>query len=322
MKPGLPQPPRHQRGAALLVALLMVALAASLAAQSMWQQWQLIEAEQSERQRQQAAGVLHGALDWARLILREDGRSGGPDHLGEPWAVPLAEARLSSFLAADRNADTRDEWLAAFLQGRISDAQAKLNLANLVDAGALSEPALHSTERLLTALALNPALARSLADGLRAAQDAARAGAAATTPGPLVPQRLADLAWLGVDAATIARLAPYATLLPARTPVNLNTANATVLMATIAGLTAADARRLTEGRALKPFRSISEAQSLINRPEVLFNDSQHGVASRFFEVQARLRLEQTTFDAVALVQRDGLDVRVLWRSRGGVAQSP
>jgi general secretion pathway protein K len=295
----------------------MVALAASLAAQSMWQQWQLIEAEQAERQRQQAAGVLHGALDWARLILREDGRSGGPDHLGEPWAVPLAEARLSSFLAADRNADTRDEWLAAFLQGRILDAQAKLNLANLVDTDAVSEPALRSTERLLSQLGLNTALARTLADGLRRAQDAARAGAAAATPGPLVPQRLQDLAWLGVDTATLERLAPYATLLPVRTPLNLNTASATVLMASIPGLTTADARRLTEGRALKPFRSISEAQNLIQREGVQFSDTQHAVASRFFEVHARLRLDTTTFDASALVQRDGMDVRVLWRRRGG-----
>jgi hypothetical protein len=56
-----------------------------------------------KRSRVQSAWVLTGALDWARLILREDARSGGADHLGEPWAVPLQEARLSTFLAADRN---------------------------------------------------------------------------------------------------------------------------------------------------------------------------------------------------------------------------
>ena len=54
----------------------------------------------------QSGWILTGALDWARLLLREDHMGSGAtaaDHLGEPWAVPLQEARLSSFLAADRN---------------------------------------------------------------------------------------------------------------------------------------------------------------------------------------------------------------------------
>lgn len=62
----------------------------------------------AERARVQSAWILIGALDWSRLILYEDLRSGSNsyldsnDHLAEPWAVPLEEARLSSFLAADR----------------------------------------------------------------------------------------------------------------------------------------------------------------------------------------------------------------------------
>ena len=67
-----------------------------------WQQWRAVQVEAAERARTQSAWILSGALDWARLILREDARNGGTDHLGEPWAVPLAEARLSTFLAADK----------------------------------------------------------------------------------------------------------------------------------------------------------------------------------------------------------------------------
>ena len=97
----------HQRGAALLLAMLTVVLVATLASAALWTQWRAFEIERAERQRAQAAWILNGALDWARLILREDVRTGGADHLGEPWAVPLAEARLSTFLAADKdnNAD-------------------------------------------------------------------------------------------------------------------------------------------------------------------------------------------------------------------------
>ena len=73
---------RRQRGAALLLAMLTVALVATLATAALWQQWRNVEIEASERSRLQASWILGGALDWARLILREDARTGGPDHLG------------------------------------------------------------------------------------------------------------------------------------------------------------------------------------------------------------------------------------------------
>jgi general secretion pathway protein K len=39
-----------------------------------------------------------------------------------------------------------------------------------------------------------------------------------------MPQRMDQLAWLGLSPATVAALEPYVTLLPSRTQVNLNTA--------------------------------------------------------------------------------------------------
>ena len=118
-----------------------------------------VEVEAAERNRVQAAWILLGALDWSRLILREDGLNagGGPDHLAEPWAIALQEARLSTFLAAGRNNasldptyDTRD----AFLSGQVLDAQARLNAANLVVDGKVSATAVASFTRLFTLLGL------------------------------------------------------------------------------------------------------------------------------------------------------------------------
>jgi general secretion pathway protein K len=42
------------------------------------------------------------------------------------------------------------------------------------------------------------------------------------------------------------------------------------------------------------------------------------VASRFFEVRGRLRLDQMVLEERSVLQRDGLDVKVLWRERGVV----
>ena len=68
---------QRQGGAAILTAMLTVVLVAALASSVMWQQWRGVEVEAAQRSRSQANWVLAGALDWARLILREDARKGG-----------------------------------------------------------------------------------------------------------------------------------------------------------------------------------------------------------------------------------------------------
>ena len=121
-----------QKGAALLMALLTVALIAVLASSALWQQWRTLSVETAERDAQQAHWLLAGAQDWARVVLREDARSGNTDHLAEPWATPLREARLSSFLAAAPGGTlTLRDGLAeqVFLSGRISDMQSALECA-------------------------------------------------------------------------------------------------------------------------------------------------------------------------------------------------
>ena len=130
---------RSQRGAALLAAMLTVAVVATLAAGAFWQQWRSAEVEGAERQRTQARWLLTGALDWARVILREDARAGDinapTDHLAEPWALPLQEARLSDFLAANASGVLNDAPGLAdqvFLSGHITDMQSRLNVRNLV----------------------------------------------------------------------------------------------------------------------------------------------------------------------------------------------
>ena len=128
----------RQRGAALLLAMLTVAIVATLASAALWRQWRAIEVEASERARLQAGWILSGALDWARLILREDARTSSVDHLGEPWAVVLQESRLSSFLA-QQGQDTSD-LDSVLLSGAITDAQSRMNLTNLSAGGTLSEP--------------------------------------------------------------------------------------------------------------------------------------------------------------------------------------
>ena len=312
---------RRSGGAALLAAMLTVALVATFAAAALWQQWRSIEVESAERSRVQSAWVLTGALDWARLLLREDGRSGGPDHLGEPWAVPLQEARLSSFLAADRNnnaaADVGAEVLEAFLSGQIIDLQSMLNVNSLVSNGTVSDGDVAAFTRLFGLLSLPVAQLDLMVENLRFASDTSGNNRSASMA-PLVPQRMEELVWLGLPVTTVAALQPYVTVLPVRTPVNINTASAEVIYASVDGLTMADAQRLVSARESAAFKTLADARNVISVSDATATQalSNVAVASRFFEVRSRLRLEQLVVEERAVLQRDGLLVTVLQRERG------
>lgn len=309
--------PSRQAGAALLMAMLTVALVASLAAGALWQQWRSAEVETAERARVQSLWLLSGALDWARLILREDARSGGADYLSEPWAVPLEEARLSTFLATDKNSAPEDDASASqtFLSGLITDLQARLNVTNLVDNAKVSEPSLKAFAKLFEMLGLPPGELTALAENLRRALNADPENAAARQA-PLLPQRVDQLVWLGLSQPSLTALRPYITLLPVRTPVNLNTASATVLSACIPSLDMAQAQRLVNTRQANHFRTLAEVTAQLGQTAVPLDAALHSVNSRFFEVQGKLRLDQIVVEEHSVVQRDGLDVKTLWRDRG------
>lgn len=320
---------RAPRGAALLAALLTVALVATLATAGLWQQWRTIEVESAQRQRAQADWVLIGALDWARLILREDARAGEVDHLAEPWALPLQEARLSTFLAADRQASTGEALgESAFLSGAITDLQSRLNLNNLIDAGRVSPADLRAFERLFDLLGLPQAQLQTLVNQLRLAHSPSGAGGTtgrgAAGPHtdtdaqqvPLQPVRPEQLGWLGLPPATVAALQPHVTLLPRRTTVNLNTASASVIYAAVSGIGLADARRLVAARTTRYFATPADAAQVLG--QALPDDARVGVNSRYFEVRARLRLDRMVTPLRTLVERERLDVRPLQQQRGAL----
>lgn len=310
-----PAMPGRQRGAALLTAMIIVSLIATLSAGMLWQQWRAVQVEVAERSQSQAVWILKGALDWARLLLREDARNGGPDHLGEPWATPLAEARLSTFLAADRN--NTDDAPEAFLSGAIIDAQSRYNLRNVVVGGKVVPVELASLKRLCELVGQDPAVADRLAEALRLAQPGTSAdvGAAANTEPPLMPERIDDLAWLGLPAASVQALLPHLVLLPRVTALNLNTASRIVLAAVIPGADLASAERLIQLRQHTPLKTREAAAPALGSAAKL-DAARVGVSSSYFEVLGRLRADQMVVTQRSLVERNSnLEVKVIFTQR-------
>lgn len=314
---------RAQKGAALLMAMVIVTLVATFAASMVWQQWRAVQIEAAERVQSQSQWVLLGALDWARLILKEDKRNGGPDHLGEPWAIPLAEARLSSFLATDK--DNSDDAPEAFLSGSVEDMTSRYNLRNVLDSQSEVVPdELAVLKRVCDFAGLPTSLANTLAQSYRKAVLASQGddpailaklgGAANRALAPILPQNMDQLTWLGgVDAGTVEKLRPYLTLLPETTQVNINTAPKEVISAVIDGLDLARAARLVQARQRNAFKATDDAKTLLGMPSL--NVTRAVTESDFFEVRGRLRYEDNVIEQRHLVQRTGGDVVVRSRAR-------
>jgi general secretion pathway protein K len=332
---------RRQRGAALLLAMVILTLVATLAAGMVWQQWRAIQVESAERARTQAAWLLTGALDWSRLILREDGRqtrtatggSGGGagqvDHLGEPWATPLAPTRLSTFLAGGQ--DTADGGIDAYLSGQIIDAQSRYNLMSLY-AAATPEAArqqLEVVQRLCTLLGLPDETAFRIASPIqRLLAKPATPGGSSGESGDegadperlpqdlLLPATMDDLVWLGVDPEVIRRLLPFVDILPGNTKVNINTASAEVIAVVSQDFNRGGAERLVQARrGLRDgFESVPAALALVDGGTT-FGADRFDVASAYFEVRGRIRYEETTVEQRSIVHREGVEVRVVRRER-------
>jgi general secretion pathway protein K len=353
-KSDLVRAPSGQLGAALLTAMMIVALVATLAGAMVWQQWRAIQVEAAERARVQSAWILAGALDWARLILREDAlsdRNHPPpiDHLGEPWAVPLAEARLSTFLATDK--DNTDDAPDAFLSGSITDAQARYNLSNLINPDrSIDTEEMKILSRLCESVGVSVDVATRIATGLQdatpvvaaaaaaggagsapAAQAEAPTPAAAATPGtaatpavpappadpPLYPKTTRQLAWLGIDPESLRALEPYVTILPS-SPTQGSTASVKLQVnlntAAREVLAAATGMDLATAERLVQLRQQGPFKS--PPPSIPASGAVHvGVKSDYFEVRGRLRLGDVVLEQRSLVQRRAGDVIVLQRER-------
>ena len=102
--------------------------------------------------------------------------------------------------------------------------------------------------------------------------------------------------------------------------INLNTASAEVIYASVPAMEIADAHRVVAARERTHFRSLADASAAAGVSSALFSDGNQGVNTRYFEVLGTLRLSQTIVQERSLVQRDGLNVTTLWRER--VARDP
>lgn len=288
-----------ERGAALIVALLVVALATTLASNLIWRQDLWLRQVETRRDLAQARLLALAGIDWARAVLAEDARISSTDHNGEPWAtkVPTMPAEGGE------------------IGGEMSDEEGKWNLNNLARNGQAQPEDLAIFLRLLKQLQLPAELALTLADWLDTDDEASPEGAedayylAQKPPYRSANRELSDLDNLlrvrGFSSAIVERLRPYVSVLPGYNPVNLNTTSAIVLAAVLPELSPSDAQQIVSERNRVPFRDIADFRNRLPRPDLgaIGGTAQIDVRSRFFSVAIRSRYGNADMISTALLDR-------------------
>lgn len=330
---------RRQRGVAVVTALLLTTLAVTIVASLFWQQQVQVRSIENQRLQLQKQWILRGALDWARLILRENARLSNYDSLDQPWAVPLQDTRLDQYVENNR-ADTESS--DATLSGQMVDAQSLYNLTNLAPNGRPEEKEVKKFARLLASQRLNPSLAQDTAAMVAASmprQPAPATGAngagqetdpltglprvnagtntssnaensRGVTPVTVSSQRLLPMTQVedllvvpGFTPEAVEKLRNLVIFLPdSGTKLNINTAPPEVMAAVIDNVTPSQAAQIVAIRNTASFRS---STTLGNDLRAVMEGTPKNVdvCSSFFLVNGRVRLNRAALQTQALLKR-------------------
>lgn len=297
------------RGAALIMALLVVALATTLSTTLLFRQDVWLRQVEMQRDLAQTRLIAGAGIEWARAVLAYDARTSSFDHPGEAWAIQVPPSRVEG----------------GEIGGEVKDEQAKWNLNNLILVdGSINTANQEAFRRLLRLLELPPGLASTLGDWIDADSDTSPEGAedayylALSPPYRAANRALTDVDGLlrvrGFDASVVERLRPHVTALPGYHRVNVNSASAIMLAALIPDMPPSEIQQLLAQRNKIPFKDFGDFRSRLPRPEITPNPEQLDTRSRYFSVLIRARYGRAGVTTEALVDRSGVDwPAIVWQ---------
>ena len=300
-------PPKHQRGVALLVALLVVALAVILIAALLDRGELALARTRNALRAEQAEAYAQGLEQYAaQALLVSESQDPHLDTNTSVWALPLPPQPVPG----------------GVISATMRDLNGCFNLNNLAPKTRGGDPANWGPifDRLLAALGMDRHLAGAVTAWLGSnTSDGPAASAYLALPIPYRPRNdvfvhVSELRLvLGVTGDVYARLAPYVCVLPPGTKINLNTASVPVLQSL--GLAKQVAQSLWNNGQANYTDPAGFAQNAHIDP-TLVPTTRFGVASDYFLARGDIVLDEVPFTFYSLIERGSGSIRVLERSRG------
>jgi general secretion pathway protein K len=298
-----------QRGIALIVALLVVALATIVIAALLDRGELSLARTRNQLRLAQAQSYAQGLEAYAARIIQQSALQQNPDTNSSPWAVPLPSTPVPE----------------GFISATMIDRNGCFNINNLLDAsGAADQQWATLFTRLLKALKLDPNLANVITDWMLVNPTSSATNGDGFYLALPVPYRTArhdfrhvsELRLIrGINGDVYAQLAPYVCALPQGTKINVNTASVPVLMTMSDAMTEQQAKGLWQN-GHSSLTDLTSLQGLISPPGAL---SYFDVHSDHFLARGDITLDGLPFTFFSLIEnRIGADggIRVIERTRG------
>ena len=279
----------NQRGMALLMAMLVVALASVTAVTLMHEQ--TLSVRRTGNIRNYDTSMMYGQAleDIAKLSLRRDFTQSKIDALTEDWANEVG------FFSPIEGGS---------LSGTVRDEQAKINLNGVLD---------KETEDRLRTLCNNLDVSTEFIDALKdwvdkdletVSPDGAEDDyyTALESPYRTANRPMTDISELllvrAVNNKIYQALIPYVTVLPGKTSLNINTMPEQVYLTLDQNL---DGKKFTKEREIKPFSSLQDYKKRMNHT---LPSKGISVKTEYFKASGQVMLGDNVLHITTLIHRD------------------
>lgn len=315
---------RRQHGVALVTVLLVVSIVTVICAGLIARQQLAIRASGNQLSSQQARQYAAGGEALGLAVLQRDLKAPGSDplkpvdHPLEAWAKPLPAFPIEQ----------------GELSVRIEDLAGRFNLNSLVQDGKVDKVSVDRFRRLLLRLKIEKPYAERLIDWLDKDQEPTGEYGAEDNQYLLTQPAYRTAGHEMQDASEIRLLMdmteddyrllrPYIAALPAKVPLNVNTASAVVLSSLADSLDIAAAQSLLSGRGREGYKDI---RAFLDQPAMAGTGVREAgltVGSSYFQVRSEVHLGERREILLSTLQRDAKGgVWVLRRSLGQPGYEP
>lgn len=286
----------RQRGVALILVLVIVAMAAVLATAHLTRQQQAISRAAYQLFTDQGYFYALAAEEWAMVVLERDFKENPVDSLDEGWAFELPFINVEG----------------GVLSGRLVDAQARWNVNNLLADGKVDNVERARFQAMLDSLRLPGGLVEAAIDWLDADQDASgysgaeddyytRQQPAYLTANTALRSPSEMRLWRGMTDETYTSLEPLVAALPAGTTLNVNTATVEVLRAI--GIPDGVADGIVSGRSSDAYQSVADFLTRSGLGSGDFDPRGLGVGSEYFVLESAVIIGETAYAQASLIHR-------------------
>lgn len=303
--------PQRERGVALLVAILVVALASVLMVGVIDQAETSTARTRNALRAEQAWQLQHALEAWAGEVLIQDVLANGEvDSAGDSWASPMAPTEIPN----------------GRVQGKLRELGGCLNVNALLRNDEDDSVIQARMQRLLQALGLPPQLLPQMLDwldndGIPRSGGIEDSGWLAATPprrsANRLLQHLSELRQLpAMTQQHWRKLSPYLCALPPDVGMNLNMAAPELWMSLFDGISFQQARQLSrDGKA--NYAHLDAIQQELQRLGIGPVPNQGlDVGSHYFVAESSILLDGIPFRFSSLLVREQAGVRLLARVRG------